>query len=116
MKDKKDKTSKSLEFVRGAARFADLVYILSKGKALLEEGIAHTCAVAVYQGNWVGAANTDWDSTAIAVSKKPSEKLVFVGEDGDVCTYVGGASGKEAIKPAPVLLRNARPVDGPVIP
>ena len=53
--------------------------------------------------------------TAIAVAKKPSERLVFIGEDGDVCTYVGGKSTTEAIKPAPVLIRNAKTVDGLVI-
>jgi len=92
-----------------------LVYILSKSKKLLEQDIAHTSAVAVDRGNWEGAENTDWDSTAIAVAKKPIEKLVFLGEDGDVCTYVGGKSTKEEIKPAPVLIRNAKTVDGLVI-
>ena len=111
----KDEMSNLLEFVRGAARFADLVYILSKGKALLEQDIAHTSAVAVYRGSWLGAENTDWDSTAIAVAKKPSERLVFVGEDGDVCTYVGGKSTSEKIKPTPKLIRNAKTVDGFVV-
>lgn len=104
--------SNSLEFVRGAARFADLVYILSKGKTLLEQDIAHTSAVAVDRGSWQGVENTDWDSTAIAVAKKPLEKLVFVGEDGDVCTYVGGKSTREKIKPAPILIRNAKTIKG----
>jgi len=92
-----------------------LVYILSKSKKLLEKDIAHTSAVAVDRGEWEGAENTDWDSTAIAVAKKPLEKLVFIGEDGDVCTYVGGTSTKEAITPSPILIRNAKTVDGLVV-
>lgn len=102
----------SREFIRGAARKHDLVYILSKGKALLGRDIAHTSAIGIYQGRWVDAEDTDWDSTAVAVAKKPSERLVFVGEDGDVCTYVGGTSTREGITPAPKLIRNARTVVG----
>ena len=111
----KKEISGSREFVRGAARWRDLVYVLTKGKALLEQDIAHTSLLGLYQGNWGSNVDTDWDSTAIAVAKKPSEKLVFVGEDGDVCTYVGGKSEKETIKPAPILIRNTRTVDGLVI-
>ena len=108
----KKAVSGSREFVRGAARWRDLVYILSKGKALVDEDIAHTSLIGVYQGKWASNVNTDWDSTAIAVAKKPAEKVVFLGEDGDVCTYVSGTSDKEEIKPAPVLIRNAKTVDG----
>jgi hypothetical protein len=100
------------EFVRGAARFHDLCYVLSKGKALLEESIAHTSAVCVDQGDWADGVDVDWDSTAIAVAKQPSEKMIVIGEDGDVCTYVGGKSSTEAIKPAPRLIRNARTIGG----
>src|SRR5215217_2608807 len=57
------------EFVRGAARYRDLCYILSKGKALMVQDIAHTSAVCVDQGVWRDAKNVDWDSTAIAVAK-----------------------------------------------
>lgn len=102
----------SREFLRGAARFHDFIYILSKGKALLEQGIAHTSAIAIYQGRWTDVKNTDWDSTAIAVAKKPIEKMVFVGEDGDVATYGGGQETTELIDPAPKLIRNATTVEG----
>ena len=105
----------SREFVRGAARYHDLVYVLSRGKALIAQDIAHTRLTSVYQGRWGDAATTDWDSTAIAVARKPSEKLVFVGQDGDVSTYVGGTSTAEVIKPAPKMIRNAKTVDGYVL-
>jgi hypothetical protein len=99
-------------FIRGAARYHDLVYILSKGKSLLEQDINHTSAICVDQGNWANASNTEWDSTAIAVAKKPAEKLVFIGEEGDVCTYVGGHSTREKITPSPRMIRNARSIEG----
>jgi hypothetical protein len=100
------------EFVRGAARYHDLCYVASKGKALLEDGVAHTSAVCVDGDDWAEGVDVDWDSTAIAVARKPSEKMVLVGEDGDVATYVGGKSGKESLKPEPKLIRNARAIDG----
>jgi len=67
------------EFLRGAARRKDLVYILSKGKALMQQGIAHTSVVAVYQGRWADGVDTEWDSTAIAVPRLPAEKAIVVG-------------------------------------
>lgn len=109
-----ERASDSREFVRGAARFGDLVYVITKGKALLDEGIAHTSLVAVDQGQWADAANTAWDATALAVARKPEEKVVLVGEDGEVLTYVGGKSKEEAITPTPVMIRNAREIDGEV--
>src|SRR6185503_15317713 len=102
------------EFVRGAARRKDLVYIISKAKALMKEDIAHVSLIAVYQGAWGDAVDTVWDSTAIAVSRLPAEKLIVVGEDGDVVAYAGGTSVDEVIKPAPVLIRNARTIEGQV--
>ena len=107
-----DKMSNSREFIRGAARASDLVYILTKSKALQEQDVSHTSAIGIYKGNWVDGANTDWDSTAIAHAKLPSVRLVFIGEDGDVCTYVGGKSTTEIIDPAPIIIRNAKTVDG----
>jgi hypothetical protein len=108
------RASESRELVRGAARFKDLVYVISKGKALLEKDVAHSSLIAVDQGEWSDAADTTWNSTAVAVARKPEEKAVLVGEDGDVVTYVGGKSKKEAIKPAPVMIRNAKTIDGEV--
>jgi len=105
---------KAREFVRGAARYQDLCYIISKGKALMKEDIAHVSLISVDQGDWADGVDVDWDSTAVAVAKLPTEKAVLVGEDGDVCTYAAGKSGKEAIKPAPVLIRNARSIEGQV--
>jgi hypothetical protein len=102
----------SRQFVRGAARYHDLIYILSKGKALLARGIAHTSAIAIDQGDWADCEDTDWDSTAIAVAKKPNEKLVFVGEDGDVCVY---GYPPELITPAPKVIRYARTIEGLVV-
>ncbi|WP_217441940.1 MULTISPECIES: hypothetical protein [unclassified Myxococcus] len=100
------------ELGRGAARFHDLVYIVSKGKTLLRDEIAHTSVVSVDGGDWADGVDTTWNSTAIAVARQPSEKMVVVGEDGEVVTYVGGKSKNEALKPAPVMIRNAREIAG----
>ena len=111
----KSEFANSRQFVRGAARYSDLCYIISKGKGLVQQDIAHSSAICIDGEDWADAVDTDWDSTALAVAKKPNEKLVFVGEDGDVCTYVGGQSTIEEISPPPKLIRNAKTVDGYVI-
>lgn len=102
------------ELVRGAARFHDLLYVISKGKTLLKDEIAHTSVVAMDGGDWADCVDTAWNSTAIAVARRPSEKMVVIGEDGEVVTYASGKSKKEALKPAPVMIRNAREIAGVV--
>jgi len=102
----------SRELVRGAARMNDLVYIISKSKALVEQDIAHTSLIALDAGRWGDCVDTTWSSTAVAIARKPAEKGVLVGEDGAVVTYVGGKSQKEKLSPAPVMIRNAREIDG----
>lgn len=102
----------SREFVRGAARFGDLVYVISRSKSLAASEIAHSSLIAVDQGQWSDAVDTEWDSSAVAVARAPEEKVVLVGEDGDVATYVGGDSTREAIVPPPVMIRNAREIGG----
>ena len=102
------------EFVRGAARFGDLCYLLTKSKALMAQEIAHTSAIGVDEGAWGDAVKVPWDSTAIAVANLPVQELVFVGEDGEVCTYSGGVEASESIRPAPKLIRNARSIEGEV--
>jgi hypothetical protein len=89
------------------------VFVLSKGKALLDDGVAHTSVIGVHDGRWVDCVNTEWDSSAIAVARLPSPKLVVVGEDGEVNLYLGdGKSVKEAISPSPMAIRNAKTIHG----
>jgi len=38
--------------------------------------------------------------------------MVLIGEDGEVSTDVGGKSTKASLKPAPVMIRNAREIGG----
>lgn len=101
-------------FIDGAARFHDLLYILSKDKKLAKKEVSHTSAISIDEGEWANVINVKWDSTALAVARQPEEKLVFIGEDGQVCTYVGGKSGKESLKPKPLLIRRAKAIDGHV--
>src|SRR5262245_13931437 len=108
----KSQFTKAREFIRGAARLNDLLYVISKGKAPMAKGIAHTSLIAVDQGQWADGVDTDWDSTAIAVARLPTEKVVVVGDDGDVVTFVGGKSVSEELKPTPVVIRNAREIGG----
>ncbi len=100
---------------RAAARYHDLVYILSRDKKLSAEDVAHCSAIGVDRGKWADTSNTNWNSTAIAIARNPTEKLVFVGEYGEVRTYRGGVSTNELIEPRPQLIRNAVTVDGDVI-
>ena len=108
----KSKFAKGREYVRGAASRRDFVYILSKGKVLLRDSIAHTSIIGSEAGAWVSVEDTDWDSTAITIARAPAAKIVVIGEDGDVVAFGGGKLTEETIEPAPVLIRHARTIEG----
>jgi hypothetical protein len=79
----------------------------------MAQDIAHTSLIAIDQGHWADAVNTEWDSTAIAVARLPTENAVIVGEDGDVVVYLGGGkSTSEKISPDPVVIRRACNIGG----
>lgn len=106
--------TRPLEFIRGAARFRDLVYIIAKSKEIVELDVSHSILVAVDHDNWGAATDTEWDATAIAVAQHPAQVVVMVGEDGDVVTYASGRSTSERLNPDPVLIRNAHAIAGNV--
>lgn len=109
----KSKYAAAREFVRGAARRKDLVYILSKAKKLVAEDVAHSNVLGLYQGNWAAGFSAEWDSSAVAVARLPKEAAMIVGEDGDVAVYVGTPDPKlEQLEPQPVLIRRASTIDG----
>lgn len=109
----KNRNLSAYEFVRGAASRADRIFIISKGKALLDQGISHSSVKAIQTGEWVECMNTEWDSSAIACAHLPSRKILIVGEDGDVNVNLGGGnSTKEKILPVPVMIRNAHTISG----
>lgn len=54
----------------------------------------------------------NWTAVSVCVAKKPAEKMVAVGEEGDVFTYVGGKAVDEAMAPKPVALRGTGVIDG----
>src|SRR6266480_2763967 len=99
------KALKSRVYVDGVARFRDLIYVISKDKKLLEQEVSHSSVICVDAGEWLDADDARWDSTAIAIARVPKEKMVLVGEDGQVMTYVGGDSEKEQLKPQPRMIR-----------
>ncbi|MDB5976921.1 MAG: hypothetical protein JWR07_3681 [Nevskia sp.] len=107
-----DEFIESREFIRGAAKFHDLMYVISRDKKLVSKDIAHSSLIAIDQNDWGDAVDTNWNSTAIAVAQKPKGKVVLVGEDGEAAAYLEGKSTKEQISPAPVMIRNAREIGG----
>jgi hypothetical protein len=107
------KVSDGRELVKGVASRKDRIFIISKIKEALALGAAHTSVVSVQSGTLHACVSTEWDSTAIAVARLPAPKLVIVGEDGEVCIYLGDRkSATETIKPAPRMIRNAKSIGG----
>lgn len=99
-------------FVDGAARFHDLIYIVAKDRALNDQDVAHSRFIGFDRSNFGHNGDRNWSAVATCIAKKPSERMIAVGHDGEVFTYVGGISTDEQIHPEPMALRNLGVIDG----
>lgn len=98
--------------VRGAARYGDLVYIISKARGLADDDIPHSSIIAMDGGKWADAFNTNWNATAIAIARQPTEKMILIGEDGQVCSYAGGVRTDEKKLAGVGMIRSATTIGG----
>lgn len=111
----KGQVSQDSLFVAGAARFRDLVYFITRDRELTKENVKHTSLISFDEGEWAEVDNTNWQAVGICVCKKPTEKMIAVGEDGDILTFVNGKATEEIIEPRPIVLRGVGVVDGMAI-
>jgi hypothetical protein len=103
---------KTRPFTKGSARNRDLLHIISVNKSMTEEEIPHASIIAVFKEKWSDCFNTNWNSTAISIARRPDEKVVVVGEDGEVSTYAGGVSKVEKKLKKVSMIRNSNTIDG----
>jgi hypothetical protein len=99
-------------YITGAARFRYLIYLAIKDRRLVEEDIEHSRFIAFQRGQLAHMGDRNWSAVAMCVAKKPAEKMIAVGEEGDVFTYVGGMATDEVIEPRPTVIRGIGVVDG----
>ena len=92
--------SASSHFVSGAARFKSLIYVIAKDRGLLADEVEHTRFIGFENGKFGHITDRNWSTVAICVARQPAEKMVSIGENGEVLTYVGGKITEEKIKPA----------------
>ena len=104
--------SKSTVFITGAARFHDLVYVIGRDKNLDVQHVTHARLIGFDGGKFGHMGDRNWNAHAIAVAKKPAERLVIVGESGEVFTYAAGKSTSEQISPEPRTIRSAGVIEG----
>lgn len=104
--------SRTTLYVDGAARFHDLIYIVARDRALNEEGVEHSRFIGFDRMEFGHNGDKNWSALAVCVARKPTEKMVSVGEDGEVMTYVGGAAAEERILPEPMAIRNLGVIQG----
>ena len=104
--------SKDSMYVAGAARFRYLVYLAIKDRGLVALEVEHSRFIAFQRGQLAHMGDRNWSTVAVCLAKKPTEKMIAVGEDGDVFTYVGGKATDEVIQPQPVVLRGMGVVEG----
>ena len=106
------RVSESHFYVAAAARFRDLIYVLARDKGLEQRDVEHSRFIGFYRGELGHIGDRNWRAVDLCVATKPDERMVAIGEDGQVLTYVGGAVSEETIKEAPVALRGVGVVDG----
>lgn len=104
--------SRTALFVDGAARFRDLIYVIARDRLLQNEDVKHTRFLGFDQMRFGHNGDRNWSAVAVGVARKPAEKMVAIGEDGQVFAYVGGNVTEEQITPAPMVLRNVGVIEG----
>lgn len=88
------------------------MYIISKVRSLMRDGLAHSSVIGVEGGRWVSVTSEEWDSSAISIARVPSSKIVVVGEDGEVVARAGSLSVEEKLPGEVVGIRNAKTIAG----
>ncbi|NKI95318.1 hypothetical protein [Rhizobacter sp. SG703] len=104
--------SKSTVFGVGAARFGDLVYVIGRDRSLDQQHVEHSRLIGFDGGKFGHMGDRNWTATAIAIAKRPSERMVVVSEEGAVFTYAAGKHTEEQLTPTPSVIRSAGVVDG----
>jgi hypothetical protein len=104
--------SLSTLFVDGAARFHDLIYIAAKDRSLNDKDVAHSRFIGFDRSIFGYNGDRNWSAVAICVARRPAEKMIAVGHDGEVFTYAGGVATDERIHPEPMALRNLGVIEG----
>ena len=107
-----NRVSESSIYVSGAARFRDLIYLIARDRGLEQRGVAHSRFIGFDDGKFGHMGDRNWTAVAMCVAKEPAEKMIAVGEDGDIFTYVGGKAEDEIVEPRPVALRGVGVVSG----
>jgi hypothetical protein len=97
---------------KAAARSRDRLFVAATMDQLVQQEVSHSYFLGLNSGQWAGAGETNWSTVAVCVARSPTERLVAISEDGDVHTYVNGATTSEAIQPAPRALRGLAEIDG----
>ncbi|WP_165874675.1 hypothetical protein [Cocleimonas flava] len=99
-------------FIKGAARFNDLVYFAVNQKDLEAIDIQHSIFIAWDRGEWFQEEHVNWNCIGMCVVQKPLDKLISISEEGDIWTYVGGKKTTENILPEPKSIRNICTIEG----
>lgn len=73
--------SASSLYVSGAARFQDLIYLNARDRGLHEREVAHSRFIGFDQGLFAHMGDRSWSAAGICVAKKPTERMIAVGED-----------------------------------
>jgi hypothetical protein len=104
--------AKHTTFTHAAARFRDLVYVAATDNVLAARDIAHARFIGFDDGKFAHLGDRGWQVAGICAVTHPAQKLVAVGEGGEVFTYVQGTVSDEVIRPQPRCLRGAAAISG----
>jgi hypothetical protein len=108
----RQKISENSLFICGAARTHELIYFVIQDKGLTEGEVAHSRFIGFYKGELGHMGDRNWTTAGMGVVARPTQRLIIVGEEGEVFTYVGGVDGEESIRPQPTMIRGLAIVDG----
>lgn len=78
----------------GCVRYADLAYLVVTDRKLAKEKVPHSTILSI-DGGKVGGIDLHWAVASVAVCHQPQERLIAVGQWGQVRVLGGGENAEE---------------------
>lgn len=99
------------KFIRCAAKDKTTLILSIRSHELDAKELTHSYFVLYQNGKWSNICHVDWNTQAMCVATKPSNKVVVVARKGQV-TVMSNSDTSDEIIEKPYSIRNVTTIDG----
>jgi hypothetical protein len=97
-------------FRLGAVRYSDLCYLAAADPDATSAALPHTVFFSYDRGTWGVAPPSSWNAISMCVVRQPTERMIAIGEHGNVRVIGGGEDSEHTIADTPDGPRRVGPL------